>query len=145
MFCPSCGNMCAEGTQTCPSCGHSFATANTNTNPTYNAEPYQPTGYQPVVPKKSNNAPLILGIVGLVINLGLGCLCGCLGMLPGIVCAIIGLVLAIKAKKDYAPGEKDKNVEIGFILCIVALGLAVVITIVNFIFGAALGSEMGLY
>ena len=192
MFCPSCGNKCAEGTKFCSFCGHTFSAAapsgeapqapsGNSFTPGYQpqlsghpAQPSgsqaQPSGYQPQLsghpaqpsgyqappydyqsmpaadylytePKKSNSAPLILGIVGLVLNVLLGCCCTCFGVLPGIVCSVIGLVLAAKARKEYAPGEKDKNVETGFILCIIGLVIGILILItcgVLYLFGFGL-------
>ena len=150
MFCPSCGNQCVDDPKFCPACGHAFpqnpdqpVVENTDSipnqpvdtpsvSPVYDANTGYTGGYNsnenasffintPAASKKSGTTVLILGIVATVINSGLGCLCGCLGSLPGLVCAIIGLVLGFKAKKKYAPGEKDKNNEIGVILCFVDL------------------------
>lgn len=158
MFCPSCGSQCADDAQFCPDCGCSLAQTqpeqinsdsfgtdpgcnsnpnyssipSSNPNPGYNANPVNPA------PKKNSTVVLVLGIVATVINSGLGCLCGCLGSIPGIVCAIIGLVLGFKAKKQYAPGEKDKKNDIGVILCFVSLGIVVLTSILNAIIGAGL-------
>lgn len=174
MFCPSCGNQCADGTKFCPSCGHSFPQeqsvvensnyntetvvmanepVNYNPNPAdgynagYNTNSNTAGGYNPnpvtppAAPKKNGTVVLVLGIVATVINSGLGCLCGCLGSLPGLVCAIVGLVLGFKAKKEYAPGEKDKKNDIGVILCFVALGIMVVMSIINAILGGVMAAS----
>ena len=130
MFCPTCGAPCNEGDKACPYCGYTFENAQTAP-----AEPVivvEETA--PVAPKKPNNTVLILGIVSVLINAGLGCTCACLGSLPGIACAIIGLILANKEKKEN-PGVENKNTKIGTILCYVALALAVINTIINAIAG----------
>ena len=157
MFCPNCGKQCEDSAQFCANCGASFTQTTAqpeasvvNETPAapdygYNPNPgYIPnTGYNPNQPyapapeKRNSTAVLVLGIVATVINLGLGCLCGCLGSIPGIVCAIIGLVLGFKNKKTYAPGESDKKNDIGVILCFVSLGILLVVTIINMIIGAA--------
>lgn len=98
-------------------------------------------GNTPVKPKKDGSVVLVLGVVATVINSGLGCLCGCLGSLPGLVCAIIGLVMGFKAKKQYAPGETDKKNDIGVILCFVSLGIMVVMTIINAILGGVIAAN----
>ena len=170
MFCPSCGNQCADDAKFCPACGYAFSQSadqpvveNTDgiphqpvdspsASPAYDVNTGYTGGYNsnenspyfintPAAPKKSGTTVLILGIVATVINSGLGCLCGCLGSLPGLVCAIIGLVLGFKAKKEYAPGEKDKHNEVGVILCFVALGIMIFMTIIN----AVLGGIMAAY
>jgi len=134
MICPVCGTQCEENAKFCQNCGHNFTDA--QPNPVFNAQVVNPA------PVQESSTVLILGIVAMAVNAGLGCLCGCLGMLPGIVCAIVGLVLGTKEKKNYFAGQKNKKTEIGFILCIVALVLAVVISIVNAVLGAAVYSEL---
>ena len=76
-----------------------------------------------------------MGIVSCAINLQFG-LCGYLGMLPGLVCAIIGLVFGLKNRNTYQPGEKDARNKVGLILCFVALGLFAIMSIVNAALGA---------
>ncbi len=159
-FCPSCGH---SFPQEQPVADNSVYNAETvvmpsepvsfNANPAdsynagYNANPNPAGGYNPnpvtssAAPKKNGTIVLVLGIVATVINSGLGCLCGCLGSLPGLVCAIVGLVLGFKAKKEYAPGEKDKKNDIGVILCFVALGIMVVMTIINAILGGVMAAS----
>ena len=142
MVCPNCGNQCNDDAQFCTNCGASVAAAAAEepvvetvaevveeATPVCEAEVVNPA------PKKESIITLILGIAALVINSGLGCFCGCLGSFPGIVCAIIGLVLGFKERKNYAEGEKNKKNEIGIILCFVALGAAVLFTILNMILG----------
>lgn len=164
MFCPKCGTQCEDGARFCQSCGNTIAgvqaepVGNANVNPApaapaYNADvnpaPVAPVAPNPAAapcapaaPKQDSSVVLILGIVAMVINLGLGCLCGCLGMLPGIGCAIAGLVMGLKEKKTYVPGQKNQKTDIGVILCIVALVAAVIISIINFALGATLYSDM---
>ena len=148
MLCNICGHECADDASFCPKCGKSFAPktqepiagseeiAETPINTDYvnNAEVVE------TQPKQQSKLVLILGIVALAVNATLGCLCGCLGSLPGIACAIVGIVMGMKEKQNYAPGEKNKNTETGLILCYVALGIFVVSIIVNFILGGVLGS-----
>ena len=134
MFCPNCGTPCDDGAKMCPNCGNDLATPRT--------DPFAAAAAMNAFPKQDSSVVLILGIVATVVNSGLGCLCGCLGMFPGIVCAIVGLVLGIKEKKNYVFGMKNKKTEIGVILCIVALVLAVVISIANFVIGAAFADEI---
>ncbi len=167
MFCPSCGTQCVDDAKFCPNCGHSFAQVqnqpSSEKTATYYSAPVEmsgaPNGYNPnpaggynsnggfvpnpgaPVAKRYSTAVLVLGIVATLINSGLGCLCGCLGSIPGVICAIIGLVLGFKGKKTYAPGEKDKKNDIGIILCFVALGILVVVSILN----AILGAGMAMY
>ena len=168
MFCPFCGSQCTEEAKFCPSCGRTLSqespvfsdaasvpsqttdapnvpSENTfNPNPAggYDPNAYYSTPFTPSAePQKSGTAVLVLGIVATVINSGLGCLCGCLGSLPGLVCAIIGIVLGFKAKKEYAPGETNKKNDAGVILCFVSLGIMLLMTILN----AVLGGLMALY
>lgn len=68
----------------------------------------------------------------------MGCLCGCLGALPGIVCAIISVVLGSKAKKELAPGVEDKNVKTGMLLSYIALGVAVLFIVLNAVLGGVI-------
>ena len=149
MFCPNCGAQCDNSAAHCPNCGAvisqtadgaaynspSVAAPNYgyNPNPGYNAAS--------AAPKRSSTAVLVLGIVAIVINLGLGCLCGCLGSIPGIVCGIVGLVLGFKNKKTYAPGETDKKNDNGVILCFVSFGILLVVTIINMVMGATVYAD----
>ena len=158
MFCPNCGNNCPDNVNTCPNCGHAFAHAQQapqqpayeygqpqqapqQPQAPYGQAPYgqQPYGYEPQ--PKSTKPVLVLGIVALVINATLGCLCSCLGALPGIVCAIISIVMGSNAKKEMAPGTEDKNVKTGMLLSYIALGVAVLFIILNFILGAVMGAS----
>lgn len=154
MICPNCGAEAGTGAF-CTSCGAKMpentqpvyqAPQNTYGNPNMNPVPaYNPYNAAPVQPKKSgaSTAALVLGIVGVAGNTILGCLCGCLGSMPTIICAIIGLVLGIKAKNEAAArGETDSKAKTGVILCIVALVLAVVIAIVNAVLGAVVYSDL---
>lgn len=166
MFCPNCGTQCDDSASFCQECGTkinqsqpvenvtapstNFDTnpmgqleprANPNPNPGYN--PYY--GNAPVEPQRNSTAVLVLGIIAVVNNLLFGCFCACAGCLPGLVCAIIGLVMGFKNKKTYAPGEKDQKNDIGVILCFVSLGVMVVMTILGAIIGAATYSEMLYY
>lgn len=125
-----------------PAAGYNPGGYNPNPAGGYNSNPangYNPNpGNPPAEPKKTGTIVLVLGIVATVINAGLGCFCGCLGSIPGIVCAIVGLVMGFKAKKEYAPGEKDKKNDIGVILCFVSLGIVVIVSIINAILGAGM-------
>ena len=112
----------------------------------YGQAPYgqQPYGYNAPAQPKSTKPVLVLGIVALVINATLGCLCSCLGALPGIVCAIISIVMGSNAKKQMAPGIEDKNVKTGMLLSYIALGVAALFIILNAILGGVLAST-GIY
>lgn len=170
MFCPNCGNNCPDNVNTCPNCGHAFAQAQQPSyeygqpqQPSYEQpqQPYgqapygqapygqapygqQPYGYNAPAQPKSTKPVLVLGIVALVINATLGCLCSCLGALPGIVCAIISIVMGSKAKKELAPGVEDKNIKTGMLLSYIALGVAVLFMILNAVLGGVLAST-GMY
>ena len=161
MFCPNCGNNCPDNVNTCPNCGHAFAQQAPQQpygqpqqapygqapygqpQQPYGQAPYgqQPYGYEAPAQPKSTKPVLVLGIVALVINATLGCLCSCLGALPGIVCAIISIVMGSNAKKQMAPGIEDKNVKTGMLLSYIALGVAVLFIILNFVLGAAMGAS----
>lgn len=131
MFCPTCGNNCPDNAISCPNCGHSFGNAQ--------QPPVNPYMYNnaPAAPKNSKTV-LVLGIVALVICATMGCLCGCLGALPGIVCAIISIVLGSGAKKELAFGQEDKNIKTGMLLSYIALGVAVLFIVLNAILGGVL-------
>ena len=166
MFCPNCGNNCPDNVNTCPNCGYQFAQAQqpqqpvygygqpqqpNYEQPNYSQQPYaqapysqQPYGYNAPQQPKSTKPVLVLGIVALVINATLGCLCSCLGALPGIVCAIISIVMGAKAKKELAPGVEDKNIKTGMLLSYIALGVAVLFMILNAVLGGVLASS-GMY
>lgn len=151
MFCPNCGNNCPDNVNNCPNCGHAFAQAQ---QPQYQApqQPYgqapygqapygqQPYGYPPVQPK-GNTAVLVLGIVGLVCST-VGCCCSYI-IIPGLICAIIGIILGVKAKKELAPGVEDKNVKTGLILSYIALGVGILMLILAIV-GLALMGSAGL-
>ena len=155
MFCPNCGNNCPDNVNTCPTCGHAFAQAQQAPQQPYGQPQQAPYGQQPYgqapygqqpygygAPQAKSTKPvLVLGIVALVINATLGCLCSCLGALPGIVCAIISIVMGSNAKKEMAPGTEDKNVKTGMLLSYIALGVAALFIILNFILGAAMGAS----
>ena len=146
MFCPNCGNNCPDNVSTCPTCGHAFPQAQQAPQQPYGQAPYgqapqQPYGYPPVQPK-GNTAVLVLGIVGLVCSV-LGCCCS-YTIIPGIICAIIGIVLGSKAKKEQAPGAEDKNVKTGLILSYIGLGVGVLMMILAIIGLVAMGSA-GLF
>ena len=174
MFCPNCGNNCPDNVNTCPTCGHAFAQAQQapqqpqapygqpqqapygqapygQPQQPYGQAPYgqapygqAPYGYNAPAQPKSTKPVLVLGIVALVINATLGCLCSCLGALPGIVCAIISIVMGSKAKKELAPGVEDKNIKTGMLLSYIALGVAVLFMILNAVLGGVLASS-GMY
>jgi len=173
MFCPNCGNNCPDNVNTCPTCGHAFPQAQqapqqpsyeygqpqqpsyeqAPQQPAYEQAPYgqpqqpygqQPYGYNAPQQPKSTKPVLVLGIVALVINATLGCLCGCLGSLPGFVCAIISIVLGSKAKGGMAPGTEDKNVKTGMLLSYIAIGVGVLFIILNAVLGGVLASS-GMY
>lgn len=155
MFCPNCGNNCPDNVYSCPTCGHSFGQPQQTPNDQSQQAPYgqpqqapygqqvpygqqTPYGYNAPTQAKNTKPVLILGIVALVICATMGCLCGCLGALPGIVCAIISIVLGSKAKKELAPGAEDKNVKTGMLLSYIALGVAVLFIILNAVLGGAI-------
>ena len=155
MFCPNCGNSCPDNVNNCPTCGHAFQVQQAPQQPYGYGQPQQPYGQAPYgqqapygynapAQPKSTKPVLILGIVALVINATLGCLCSCLGALPGIVCAIISIDMGAKAKKDLAPGVEDKNIKTGMLLSYIALGLAVLFMILNAVLGGVLASS-GVY
>jgi len=93
-----------------------------NMNGNYNQQPYNPNyNQQPYgnVPTQKNNkavASLVLGIVSAV------CIFFGYGALIGIVCAIVGIVLGINAKKEEPNNSMAKA---GVILSVVSLGLCV--------------------
>lgn len=165
MICPSCGNTCEDNLQFCPDCGYRLSiapvtpvaepqapvipvqeqppvaqtvapglTPNAAPNygyvpPVYHAEPVRPAA------ERKSGLVLTMGIISCAVNLQLG-LCGCLGTLPGLVCAIIGLIFGFKNRRTYQPGEKDAKNKVGLILCFVALGLFVFFSILNAVLGA---------
>ena len=151
MFCPNCGNSCPDNVNNCPTCGHAFQVQQAPQQPygygqpqqPYGQAPYgqQPYGYPPVQPK-SNQAVLVLGIIGLVFST-LGCCCS-YTIIPGLICAIIGIVLGSKAKKEQAPGAEDKNVKTGLILSYIGLGVGVLMMILAII-GLVMMGSAGLY
>lgn len=138
MFCPGCGSHCEDNSPFCPKCGKNLGTAGADSVVVETNAEGAVVNTQ-VAPKNESKTVLILGIVSLAINGTLGCICGCLGGLPGIVCAIVGLVMGFKEKGNYAPGQKNKNTEIGIILCIVSLALVVLFAIINAIIGGVAG------
>ena len=139
MRCPSCGNMCSEGTQTCPCCGYAFPYS--APKGFHRPDPYRPSAYPAPEPKMDNYVPMVLGMLGLVMNLLLGCFCAFFGILPGTVCSVIGLVLANKARKTYAAGGKEKEVEIGFILSILGLVVGALWLIFYLVIILVIGSQ----
>jgi len=146
MFCPKCGNNCPDNVPSCPTCGYSFAQAQQSPYGQPQQTPYgqQPYGYNVPAQPKNTKPVLVLGIVALVINATLGCLCSCMGALPGIVCAIISIVLGAKAKKELAPGVEDKNIKTGMLLSYIALGVAALFIILNAVLGGVMAST-GIY
>lgn len=150
MFCSNCGTNCPDNVNNCPNCGAPVGKPQDqpSQNP-YGQQPYygqqqpyygqqSPYGYSIPAQPKNTKPVLVLGIVALVICASMGCLCGCLGALPGIVCAIISIVLGSKAKKEMAPGVEDKNVKTGMLLSYIALGVAVLFIVLNAILGGAI-------
>lgn len=167
--CSVCGSTLEEGRAFCPNCGTAVNTTAPQEAPTeapYAAPveneapvnqpatpPYAAPG-TPVVngipqPVKPDNTPvitIILGAIGLAFNTILNCLCGCLGSFPGFICAVIGLVLGIMAMKKVPAGQKaDSKLIIGLVLCGVALGLGILVAIINGVLGATLYSEFMYY
>ncbi len=73
-----------------------------------------------------------LGIVGLILAIVIG-FCCC--TLPGPICGIVGLVKANSLKGDMYLLSEDgqKKVNLGKILCIIAIALGVLATIVNIV------------
>ena len=130
MLCPTCGSYCEDHAQQCPVCGNEL-----------NAQqPVTEAVNDPIVttqaPVKKSKASLVLGIIALADAATLGCLCSCLGSFPGIVCAIIGLILGLKEKK-VNPDNGANNT--GVVLCIVALVVAVVFIVINAVLGGLNG------
>lgn len=144
MFCSNCGTNCPDNVNNCPNCGAPVGQPQNQTPqaPYGQQMPYYgqqtPYGYGVPAQPKNAKAVLILGIVALVICASMGCLCGCLGALPGIVCAIISIVLGSNAKKELAPGVENKNVKTGMLLSYIALGVAALFIILNAILGGAM-------
>ena len=148
MFCSNCGTNCPDNVNNCPNCGAPVGQPQNQAPQTpYGQQmPYYgqqtPYGYGVPTQPKNAKAVLVLGIVALVICASTGCLCGllfgCLGSLPGIVCAIISIVLGSNAKKELAPGVENKNVKTGMLLSYIALGVAVLFIILNAILGGAM-------
>lgn len=80
-------------------------------------------------------ASLVLGIVSIVF----------LFFLPwlGIVCAAVGLVLAIVARSKTPAGDSGRGMATaGMVLCIVALGICIVVTIACVACVASIGSGL---
>ena len=99
--------------------------------PVYQAPP--PQYGQPVygAEKPTHTPSLVLGIIAII---GLWFTAGILG----IVCGIIGMVMAQKAKYTH-------KTTVGFVLSIIALIIGVLALIGTVIMGAAFGSAMGLF
>ena len=117
--------------------------------PAYEAPTYEAPATEPVfaeAPSKSGGkglaiTSLILGIVSVVLALGFICCCGTFSSLLSIVPAVIGLILAVVAKKKGATGGLCKA---GLILSVIALVISVVLLLISiFIFIMALASSGG--
>lgn len=92
---------------------------------------YSDTGASQELEKKAGSVQT-LGIVGLVLAIVIG-FCCC--TLPGPICGIVGLVKANSLKGDMYLLSEDgqKKVNLGKILCIIAIALGVLATIVNIV------------
>ena len=114
MICRRCGANVPDDAMVCNFCGENLVGA---VGPAYDQSTYDQFAYeQPVVEDKCT-AVLVLGIVSLAMA-ALGC-CGL--SLVAFIPAIIGLVMAGKAKKR---GVQNSNVKTGFILSLIALILS---------------------
>ena len=144
MFCPGCGSSYEEGAKFCPRCGKDLREEQPAAEQANKLEKFTDFGVEtnPVieepVSEKKSVAAFVLGIVAVMLNSGLGCLCGCLGSLPGMICAISGLILGFKEKSNLAPGSKNVLNTIGIILCFVALGIMVLSIAYNAVLGASM-------
>ena len=81
-------------------------------------------GQQPQPTNGLAIAGLVLGLVGIVFTL---VPVGALSWVA-LICAIVGLVLSIKAQKDSVAmtGQKNGMATAGFVLCIISLVIAVI-------------------
>ena len=117
MICRRCGANLPDNATVCNFCGENLVGV-------VNPVGAQPVYQEPVVEDKCT-AVLVWGIVSLAMAV-LGC-CG-LGLVAFIP-AIVGLVMANKAKKR---GVQNSNVKTGFVLSLIALILSL-LTIIGFI------------
>lgn len=112
MICPQCGAELQPGTTFCTNCGCAI-----------NA---QVSAYPAVDPQqeaclKKGKTAMILGIVGIAASL----LCSCLGV-PGLVCAVIAIVMAVQARNEaQALGINNSNATVGLVLGVVTIVLSI--------------------
>ena len=98
----------------------------------------QQPGYPPTVhnPGKGLSiAGMVLGIVGLVFTF----------LFPpiGLICAIVGIVLAIQGKKRTPAGMPDGMAKAGIITSMIALGIAALVAVLFVISLISVGSLFG--
>ena len=143
MFCPKCGAQNDANQQVCETCGCPLNDAPQQpAQPTYQqpVQPvppvYQQPGQQVVMVKPSvpgkglGIASMVLGIIAIV--------CFCWGWV-GIICGIVGLVLAsVGLAKSKNAGMKNGFAVAGLVCSLVAVGAATIIVIT----GATLLSDL---
>jgi len=112
MFCPKCGMDNPNGTQFCAGCGEPFAPP---VQPVYQQQNYQQPASAPDSSAKGMAiASMVLGIIALVIPFF------------GVVCAIVGLILGVLAKKRLeAAGQPTGMAGAGIVTSIIALAIAI--------------------
>lgn len=101
--------------------------------------PAQPAGGPPAggPPQKPGNGMAIAGMVLGIVSLVIFCL-----WYISLPCAIVGLILSVVAKKKAKEtGAGGGMATAGLVLCIIALGLAIVITILAIVGIAIIGSQ----
>ncbi len=148
MYCPNCGTKNVEDAKFCDNCGQPLgAAAKQEQTPQQEApvqqvyqQPYQePQTYQQPAYGQQPTAPPSNGVA--IASLTLGIVAAVFIFIPGlawvsIICAIIGLILGISAKKKAPSGMATA----GLVLSIIALAISVVVFIACLACAGALAS-----
>ncbi len=115
-----------------PAYGQADYTQNTYDQQAYQSAPsYNQGGDQAELEKRANTVK-ILGIVGIIVSVVIGCCC-C--VIPGPVIGIVGLVKAngLNPMLSMLSEQGQKNVKVGKICCIIAIALGALGLIFNII------------